>query len=231
MNIMNVILLYLAILPSLLLGFYIYKKDKVDKEPLQLLLRSSIGGIIAALFVIIFSIMLKVNSISLDTQYGIFLYSFFGVALLEEGFKYLITYLICYKNKDFNYYYDGIIYASFVSLGFATFENCLYIYNLQDIIVAISRGLLTVPSHVFYAIFMGYYMANAKHYRRHKKKKDEKLHLLKAILMPFVLHGFFDYCLFSKSNTMTLFFIIFVLILYIASFKKVDEVSSNDKHI
>ena len=123
---MKHILLYLSILPSILLGFYIYKKDVVEKEPISLLIRSFIGGVVSGILVIILSIILKINEFPLETSTQILFYSFILVSLIEESIKFLITYLLTYKNKEFNYQYDGIVYASFVSLGFATLENILY---------------------------------------------------------------------------------------------------------
>ncbi len=227
---MQIILLYLSILPSLLLGFYIYHKDVVEKEPFSLLLRSFIGGIVSGIIVIILSMWLHVSNYSLDSMSRILFYSFVLVALLEEGFKFLLTYLVCYKNKEFNYQYDGIVYASFVSLGFATYENILFIFSTSDLLTALYRGVFTVPSHVFFAIFMGYYLGLAKHYRRYHSKK-EYLYLSYAFFVPIVLHGFFDFCIFSGNTSGVLFFLIFVFLLYIISFRRVREVSEEGKHI
>ncbi len=228
---MQLTLLYLAILPSILLGFYIYHKDIVEKEPISLLLRSFIGGIIAGLLVIIASIYLDIQNYSLENLYRTLFYSFVLVSLLEEGMKFLLTYLICYKNKEFNYQYDGIVYASFVSLGFATIENVLFIASSGTLQTAIYRGILTVPAHVCFAIFMGYYLGLAKHWRRYKNQKKEISYLLKSLFVPIMLHGFFDFCLFSGNMIGLLFFLLFICILYVLCFKKVGEVSEERKHI
>jgi len=228
---MKHILLYLSILPSILLGFYIYKKDVVEKEPISLLIRSFIGGVVSGILVIILSIILKINEFPLETSTQILFYSFILVALIEESIKFFMTYLLAYKNKEFNYQYDGIVYASFISLGFATYENLLFVFEQANIQTAIYRGLLTVPAHVFFAIFMGYYLGIAKHYKRYNSKKKEKKFLALSYIVPIILHGFFDYCLFTGSITGVVFFLIFMFILYIISFKKVKEVSESRKHI
>jgi len=228
---MNFILLYLAILPSVALGYYIYKKDTVEKEPFSLLLRSFIGGIVAGIIVIILSIILKIQQFSLDSLYQVLFYSFVLVSLIEESVKFLMTYFICYRNKEFNYQYDGIVYSSFISLGFATYENILYIFQEKSIQTALYRGVLTVPAHIFFAIFMGYYLGLAKHWRRYKNKKKECSYLFQAMFIPIILHGFFDFCLFSGSTIGLIFFLLFMVLLYIISFQKVREVSLAKKHI
>ena len=78
---------------------------------------------------------------------------------------------------------------------------------------------------------MGYYLGLAKHYRRYNSKKKERRFLVLSYLIPIILHGFFDYCLFSKSIIGLIFFLIFMFVLYIISFKKVKEVSEARKHI
>lgn len=228
---MKYILLYLSILPSILLGFYIYKNDIVEKEPISLLTRSFIGGVISGILVIILSIIFKINKYPLDNSYNILFYSFVLVSLIEEGIKFLMTYLIVYNNKEFNYQYDGIVYASFVSLGFATYENMLFVFDYGTIITALSRGFITVPAHIFFSIFMGYYLGVAKHYKRYHSKKKEGKYLLLSFIVPIFLHGFFDYCLLSASFVSVIFFLIFIFLLYIVSFRKVKEVSKMKKHI
>lgn len=228
---MNFILLYLSILPSVILGYYIYKRDVVEKEPISLLVRSFISGIVTGILVIVLSIFLNIQNYSLDSMMHVFFYSFVLVSLIEEGLKFIMTYLMCYKKKDFNYQYDGIVYASFVSLGFASIENALFIFEAGDLQTAIYRGILTVPAHVFFAIFMGYYLGLAKHWRRYKNKKKEYYNLLQGFLVPIVLHGFFDFCLFSGNTFTLVFFLIFVFLLYVICFKKVKEVSDARKHI
>lgn len=228
---MKISLLYLAILPSIILGYYIYKKDIVEKEPFSLLLRSFIGGIITGILVIIISMILNISEYPLTNSYNILFYSFVLVALIEEGIKFIITYLMCYKNKEFNYRYDGIVYSAFVSLGFASYENILFVLEQGNFQTALYRGFLTVPAHVFFAIFMGYYLGNAKHFRRYKSKKKEKINLFQAFIVPVILHGFFDFCLFSGNSIGVIFFLIFISFLYIICFKKVKEVSEKKQHI
>lgn len=228
---MQFLLLYLAILPSLILGFYIYKKDKIEHEPVSLLLKTFISGIVTGVIVILISILFNFGEFNYDTPLKTLFYSFIIVSLFEELIKFLVFYFMCYKRSEFNYRYDGIVYASFLALGFATFENVLYVFSLQDIQTAIYRGILTVPAHVFFAIFMGYYFGIAKHYRRYRSPVKERKNLILGFITPFMLHGFFDYALLSKSKLSLIFFLLFIFILYIASFKKLKEVSVEDKHI
>ena len=53
------ILLCLSILTSIILGYIVYKEDKVEKEPASLLTKLILGGVISAILTVIISIILE----------------------------------------------------------------------------------------------------------------------------------------------------------------------------
>jgi len=53
--------------------------------------------------------------------------AFFVVGLGEELLKYLVVVLYAFRKPSFNEPFDGIVYAVMVSLGFAAFENIIYV--------------------------------------------------------------------------------------------------------
>ena len=85
-------------------------------------------------------------------NYGILTAIFVG--LIEEGSKFFFLYRFTWKDKAFNYRFDGIVYAVFVSLGFAALENVFYVFNYGTG-VALQRALLTIPGHMSFAVYMG----------------------------------------------------------------------------
>ena len=130
---MGYVLLALAILPVLIIGTYVNRKDR-NKEPASILVKLFIYGILSCFIVLFISDILssifpmlssKVEKTSLVEM---LIYAFIGVALVEEGSKLLMVYNIGYKNKEFDEIYDIIIYSVFVALGFAAFENILYVF-------------------------------------------------------------------------------------------------------
>ena len=78
-------------------------------------------------------------------------------------------------------FYDIVVYAVFVALGFAAFENILYVFDLQSIQVGIFRGLLAIPGHVCDGIAMGYYLSLAKYHEQKGNKQEEKRNKIKSI--------------------------------------------------
>ena len=168
---MGYVLLALAILPVLVIGTYVNRKDR-HKEPTSILVKLFISGILSC-FVVLFvsdilgSLFPILSSSSEKTSLvEMLIYAFIGVALVEEGSKLLMVYNISYKNKEFDEIYDIIIYSVFVALGFAAFENILYVLGNETIEASITTGvlraILAVPGHACDGLFMGYYLSLAK---------------------------------------------------------------------
>ena len=171
------------------------------------------------------------GSLASKSFFETLLYAFLGVALVEEFSKWIMTYLIGYHNKEFDELYDGIVYAIFVSLGFAFIENILYVFQTSSINTALLRAISAVPSHACDAIFMGYYLSMAKQYALKGYKKKESKHVWLSIFVPALLHGVYDFCLMSGYMILVAAFLVFVVILYIISIGKLKHLSSNNKKI
>lgn len=237
---MTYILLAIAILPVFLIGKYVCSKDK-NKEPTKLLMKLFLMGIVSCFLVLFISSFLDIifpSMASVDIQKDSFLkvaiHAFLGVALIEEGCKLLMTYIISYRHKEFDELYDIIIYAVFVALGFAAFENVLYVLSSNDAVKGIQVGLLrslsAVPGHACDGLFMGYYLSLAKVASIKNKKEEEKKNIIKSLLIPTILHGIYDLCCFTMTKTyiIMLVFFIYVIIMYIISIKKLKLVATNN---
>ncbi|MBP5679382.1 MAG: PrsW family intramembrane metalloprotease [Bacilli bacterium] len=159
------------------------------------------------------------------------LYAFVGVALVEEFSKWFMTYTIGYHHREFDELYDGIVYAIFVSLGFAFIENILYVIQTASINTALLRAISAVPSHACDAIFMGYYLSMAKQYSLKGNKDAEQKNVFYSVLIPAILHGIYDFCLMSGYMILVAVFLVFVIFLYILSLKKLKALSKNNKKI
>ncbi len=183
-------LLIASILPVIILMIYFYSKDKFEKEPLKSLAKAFFGGILSA-----FAAILLAVSISFPLPegapgvYSAFIHSFWEAAIPEEISKFALLYLFIWRDRNFNEYYDGILYAVFVSLGFACLENVLYVME-HGMSVAISRALLAVPLHALCGVIMGYYFSLARFSVR------KASNLLKAVFFAVLAHGVYDFILF-----------------------------------
>lgn len=227
---MSEILLLVAILPVVLLGRYIYKKDK-NKEPRSLLVKLFVSGILSCLLVLLISACLSwlFPFISKDPttmnwiEFSFYIFVF--IALTEETCKWVMTYNIGYKNREFDEVYDIVVYAVFVALGFAAFENLLYVFGTESIQVGVFRGLLAIPGHVCDGVTMGYYLSLARYQQMIKNKKETQKNIIKSILMPTLYHGIYDYCCLTASGIIISVFIIFIIFLYTLSIKRIKMLS------
>lgn len=228
---MNILILFfISALPVVLLGLFVYKKDK-NKEPISLLIKLFVGGILSCFLVLIVTLIATMIFPILGADheelnlFQLLINVFIGIALIEELCKWIISYSISFNNKHCDEVYDMIIHCVFVSLGFAFFENLLYVID-GGIQVGIMRALLAVPGHVCDAIFMGYFLGLAKiNYVNNDNKKMYK-NISLSILVPTILHGIYDYCLFAQNAIFIIIFFIFVITMYVLSLKKVKIIST-----
>ena len=227
-------LLFLTILPSYLLGRYVYRMDKTEKEPVGLLFRLFVGGMVAVALTISISRLAKGHFAILTNEAtdikSLIIYNFLGVALIEEACKWIMLFIFTWRNKNFNFLFDGIVYGVFVAIGFATVENFLYVFsNDGGFVTALLRAVLSVPAHAFFGVFMGYYYGLSK--MDHNRKRGFLLFLILSLLIPILLHGTFDFCLSINSWMFMAAYALFVIILYIVSFGRIKHLSKNDRYI
>ena len=163
----NILLLIISILPVVLIGIYIYKKDH-DKEPIGILIKLFLGGFLSIIItlVVTFGVTFVFPSLSFNRFAGsnyimLFIKIFFGVAIIEEFSKWLVAYSFSYNSKHFDEYYDIVLYCIFVALGFACFENILYVFQ-GGFTTGILRIFTAVPAHCFFGTIMGEHLGLAK---------------------------------------------------------------------
>lgn len=180
-------LLAFAIAPGVCIATYIYLKDKHEREPLGLLVKSFFYGMASVIVTLLISVpidaVLPINETDLTEQA---IHAFIIVALVEEFSKFIFVRGILYRNQNFNEPFDGIVYAVMVSMGFATLENIMYVVD-GGWGVAILRMFTAVPAHASFAVLMGYYLGLAKFV--HKKSYYSWIALGIAALF----HGAYDY--------------------------------------
>lgn len=250
-------LLLLAVAPAAGLLIYVWNKDKSEKEPLSLLLLLVGLGAVSAIPTIITELIIDAPLTKLFniTEYSslandgasyvlyAFLDNFFGVALIEEGFKFLFLYFATRNNKHFDSLFDGMIYAIFVSLGFAALENIFYVVD-GGVSVALTRAVMSVPGHMFFAVFMGYYYSMWHIYKLadfaeqgyarngliipRPPKFAYKKYLALALIVPTAVHGFYDFCLSLDIVALELALLAGMIALYIGCFNRIKKMSDAD---
>ena len=223
------ILLIAAVLPALALMVYVYKKDTVEKEPPGLILKLFVLGMIAgplagtiegALFAV-FESVIPPGAIQLVIKF------FVGVAAVEEGFKYLFLNTVR-KNPNFNYVFDGIVYAVAVALGFAALENVMYVFQ-GGLEVAAMRAIFSVPGHCADGVIMGCFFGLARHCELSGQKTRASLYYVLAFVLPWIEHGIYDAALSVENDLLALAAMAFQLAFILFAAHLVKQVSAKDR--
>lgn len=197
--------------PGVSLLAYFYLRDRYQAEPIGLVIRSFIlGGLL------VFPIMVIEYAFQ-DEQLlqNWFSKSFLLSGLLEEFSKWFIVVYTAYHHAEFNERYDGIVYATAVSLGFASIENIFYLFS-YGIHFALWRAVLPVSSHALFGVIMGYYIGQAK-FAVFKKRW-----LAVALFSAAGLHGLYD-ALLHLNNKWVYLVIPFMLLLWWEGLNKVKK--------
>lgn len=185
-------LLALAIAPGIAICIYIFLKDIYNKEPKRLLLASFLLGVLTIIPPFFFEKTLQpfFNNSLLHTG----LFAFSVVAFSEEFSKFFVLRYYCYTRKNFDEPLDGIVYSVMISMGFATIENIIYVFN-YGYSTAIIRMFLSVPAHATFAVVMGYFAGKAKF----DSKNSFRL-LTTGLFWAVFFHGSFDFFLFLQNS-------------------------------
>lgn len=193
------LLIAIAVLPVIILSVYIYRQDKFEKEPIGMLIKAFIFGALSIIPAIVMeSVLSAYTPVGMPVLQGA--YTGFVVAGFSEEFcKLFMLWWAVWRSRHFDEYFDGIVYAAFVSLGFACFENFSYVFGQETyasaLVTGSVRAVLSVPGHFLFGVTMGYYFALAKF-----QPSNRFGNFLKALIVPALLHGTFDALLMIPEN-------------------------------
>ena len=227
----NVILIAAAVIPAGFLLLKVYRADRVEKEGGRLLGKVFIAGVLASLLalveerigMLVLSWLVPEGSV----LYNILLY-FVLVAFAEESSKYILLRRRTWADPEFNCQFDGVVYAVFVSLGFAAWENISYVLS-YGLGTALVRAVTAIPGHACFGVFMGVFYGFA---RRSAVRGDggEKKWSAAALALPALLHGAYDYIASLNRTGAGWLFLLFVLALFLVSFRLVSRSASDDRY-
>ncbi len=166
-------------------------------EPKKYIIATFVLGILSIGPLIMFdNIILLIKGSPIE--YNPFMQAFFDAAFKEELLKFCVLFFFCVRFAEFNEPMDGIVYGTVVSLGFASYENIFYVYGAEGFNISLgtayTRAFSAVPSHAFDGVIMGFFIG--RHYFR---KHESKINIYFAFLIPFILHGLYDWTLMEES--------------------------------
>ena len=180
--------------PVVFWAAYHYHKDRHLPEPAINLLTCFVLGIMATglsklMYMGLEPLGLRFDAgeLAANSTAGLLAYSLLAIGPIEELAKLIPFVLIVIRFKAFDERLDGIIYASFIGLGYAAAENLNYLDYLTPLEAA-ARGFAGPVVHILFASIWGHWIADAW---LHQERL--LLPLLSGFLLAAVLHGFYDF--------------------------------------
>jgi len=224
---MNTRLFIIAITPGIALALSVYFTDRYDKEPLSLLFKVFALGALSVIPVAVverFLVSINIFGGLLGSAYTAFIVA----GMTEEFFKRGVVLKTAFKSSAFDEKLDGIVYATFSALGFATVENIMYVVFrfTTNPHIGLYRGVFSVPAHMLFAVTMGYYLSLAKFA---KEDEDKRKYCRKSLFVPAILHGTFNFILMANISFAFLIFIPYVIYLWVINLRKLNEYYTESK--
>ncbi len=223
------IIIAVAVIPALALIYFIYSQDKIEQEPFSLLFKLFFFG---GLTTISASILEQLGAFVLDQFYvsemtALFIENFLIVAIAEEGGKHFVLRRQTWENPAFDYLYDGVVYATTVSLGFGAFENVLYVMS-YGLSIAPLRAFTAIPLHCIVGVYMGHYYGEARREYDLGNEARGKQYMFLSMLVPVLIHGFYDFVASMDNSYSQIIFLIFVILLDIRAYRSVKRYARED---
>lgn len=225
------LLLFLAIAPSIVLVCYFYQQDKKKPEPKRMVLKIFAFGFVVTLPAIVFEMLS-------DRLFGMVLYgtlaydflkAFIVAALVEEVLKLLVVLRFAYHHVDFDEVMDGIVYTVVASLGFACLENLIYAAECGLGIILV-RGITAVPMHAVASGMMGYYIGKAKF---SSSEHQARRLIIKGLCYAILFHGVYDFFIFASpriGEALALAVFPWIFIVFMKLKQKIKFAISEDFH-
>lgn len=183
-----------VVVPVVFWTAYHLHKDRHLPEPPGNLLLCLLLGVLAsflsrAMYMGLGTIGLRFDALALanDTPIGLFAYAVLAIGPVEELSKLLPFLLVVLRFRAFDEPMDGIIYASFIALGYAAAENVYYLQFLTSA-EAIARGFASPIIHILFASIWGHWVGLA-----HIEGRPIGRAALLGFIIAAGLHGVYDF--------------------------------------
>jgi len=230
---MGHILIIAAVVPAVWLLVKVYNEDRLEPESTTLLVRLVLSGIFSTVLAMvgerIGSYIMAMFFSEQSLIYNLLFY-FIVVGVSEEGAKYLLLRYRTWQSPEFNCTFDGVVYAVFVSLGFALWENIGYVMS-YGLGTALVRAITAIPGHACFGVFMGVWYGAAKRSELYGNIALSAVQRKMALIIPILLHGCYDFIATVDNSAYSMVFIVFVAAMFLAAYRAVKKAAGNDEYI
>ena len=188
------VLIVPILIPVVFWAGYHYYKDRHQPEPIVNLVICFVLGLGASYLsryaysaLDLIGLRHDAYELAATSLWQLAAYAVFVIGGIEETAKMLPFLLVAIHFRDFDEKLDGIIYASFIALGYSAMENFHYLQFLTTS-EAIYRGFAGPLVHIVFASVWGYWVGIAK-----LAGKPLALVAFVSVTIAALLHGAYDF--------------------------------------
>ena len=211
--------------PAFVWIVYFYYKDRFQPEPWRNLGLTYLLGLVTAIACVYFFKLLPYLGIPEDPSalmethgWPYFIYSIGITGIVEEFFKFLPFLLIALRLKDFDEKIDGIVYASVIALGFASYENARYLVYMEGFEL-FGRAIASPLTHTIFSSIWGYTVGVA-----HMRGKSILPAASKGLALAAVVHGSFNFL--TTSSALRIISSLLILMIWIWRIRTMEKLRS-----
>jgi RsiW-degrading membrane proteinase PrsW (M82 family) len=182
------ILLFLAVIPGIVISWYIIRMDRHEQEHRGPLMMCFVLGMALTYPTMHLDRWTSMLGITITPTTGIKLIASIAlIAIAEELGKFLVLVIYPFPRPFFNEPIDGVVYSVMIGMGFATLENIFYAYE-YGFGTTILRAFTAVPAHAFFSVTIGYFAGLAWLHPARKWRL-----LLQGLVLAIAFHGLYDF--------------------------------------
>ncbi len=174
-------------------AYHIHKDRHLPEPPRNLALCFGLGLAAAAISKLLYMglepLGLRYDAVALaaENTLGLLAFALLAIGPIEEFAKLLPFVLVVLRLKALDEPLDGIIYASFIGLGYAAVENIHYLDYLTPLEAA-ARGFASPVVHILFASIWAHWITQAR-----LRGRSVGIALAAGLTLSAALHGFYDF--------------------------------------
>ncbi|WP_044915119.1 PrsW family glutamic-type intramembrane protease [Butyrivibrio sp. WCE2006] len=230
----------ISFIQAIILIFFIYRLDRIEPEPVSLLLKLFLWGALAVPIVATIIENIIEAGVSVIADQGTIMFNildaFLVAAFTEEICKYAVLKKFTWKHPAFNFRFDGVVYSTTVAIGFEVVENLLYLFD-SDASTAYLRSAF--PGHCIFGIYMGYYYGQAKSLELMGDARGSAKMRRKGVLTAIMIHGIYDSVAMicsDSSNELLMYscllaLVVIMCVLNVNAYKNIKKFAHEDKPV
>jgi len=224
---------FFGLAPSIIWLLFFLRKDS-HPESNRMILKIFFYGMLAALPAVLIELGFsqQINQLPLPKILVLVIYVFLGIALVEEGLKYLVVKKQVLKNPEFDEPVDIMLYMIISAFGFAALENLLILFPLiqpfqllESFVISILRFTGATFLHALCSGLIGYFLALSFLQAKNRLKLRYT-----GIAIAVLLHGLYNLSIIKVEGNLKFALPIIIIIglaIFISlGFKKVKKLKS-----